>query len=478
MKRVICIGGVLALSVAFLAMGIGLLHISSMPRAAAAPNAVQLAVAHLAPFAPNPNTAVTVTVNGLPVLTDISYGETSKGYAVLPIGGSYVVHLIPAGSPTPVLTKTIVVTDGNAYTAVAVGGAYGHDLDILLLEDQTTIPVGLASVRIGHLAPFASVITDTLADVCLQDGTVILDNVPFGTVGGYLPLLAGRVDLKIMNADNTATLIDLYPVTLSPGDLLSVFATGDGVNQPLGVFAMFNSPADGFLPLAAALQVAHLAPFGPTPMTAVTVTLQGTPVLTNVVYGVSTGYMPILAGVDQEVGILPAGASDPALTATLNLTQAKGFAAVAYGGANTWNLGLMLLEDDAIPPFPTTAKVRIGHLAPFSYTLIGTLADIRTQTGLLAHPALDDVPYGAVTSFLPLPAALYDLKITDGGNTVTLIDLFPIAINDGDTLSVFAVGDGTNQPLGVYALPLGQPGFMLPLARYTYLPHIVKNAGP
>jgi hypothetical protein len=72
---------------------------------------------------------------------------------------------------------------------------------------------------------------------------------------------------------------------------------------------------------------------------------------------------------------------------------------------------------------------------------------------------------------------MYDLKITDGANTMTLIDLFPVYFVEGGILSVFAVGDGINQPLGAYALPPGQPGFMLPLTRYVYTPIVVRNAG-
>jgi hypothetical protein len=180
---------------------------------------------------------------------------------------------------------------------------------------------------------------------------------------------------------------------------------------------------------------------------------------------------------DHEVGIVPMGDPGPALTTTINLTHATGFAAVAYGGTNNWDLGLMLLEDDPTPPLSGYAKVRIGHLAPFSNTITGTLADIRTQTGPLVDPSLDDVPFEAVTGYLDLPADTYDLKVTDADNTMTLIDLFPVPFKDGDILTVFAVGDGSNQPVGAYALPLGEPGEMLPLvAQYLYMPLIFKNA--
>lgn len=474
MKRWIGLSSAIVLALALVAIGVLTLTQGSAPQAAAAPNAVQLAVVHLAPFAADPGTAVTVTVEGSPVpgLTDIEYGDSSQGYATLPAGGTYEVGLVPAGSTSPVFTKTLTVMDGNAYSAVAVGGANGQPLDILLLEDEASVP-GNAKVRIGHLAPFASVITDTWADIRTQDGTLVdpsLDDVPFGAVTGYLNLPAGTYDLKVTNADGTVTLIDLYPVTLNNGDILSVFATGDGTNQPLGAFAMFNSPADTFLPLAASLQVAHLAPFPMSATTGVTVTLDNTPVLTDVVFADSTGYLnPIMADVDHEVGIVVPGSSDPVVTATINLMQAKGYTALAVGDITNQDLALLLLEDEMAAS--GTAKVRIGHLAPFASDLADTKADVRFQDGTLVA-GLDDVTFGAVTGFLSLPPGEYDVKITDADNTMTLIDPYPFTLTDGEITSVFAIGDGTNQPLGAFKLPVGAQGALMPLAASLQVAHL------
>ncbi|MFW6136282.1 MAG: hypothetical protein ACOC7N_05630, partial [Chloroflexota bacterium] len=72
----------------------------------------------------------------------------------------------------------------------------------------------------------------------------------------------------------------------------------------------------------------------------------------------------------------------------------------------------------------------------------------------------------------------YDLKITAPGGSPTLIDPFLVAFEEGDILSLFAVADGTNQPLGVFALPSGQPGFLLPLAKYQWLPLVAKDVAP
>jgi hypothetical protein len=114
----------------------------------------------------------------------------------------------------------------------------------------------------------------------------------------------------------------------------------------------------------------------------------------------------------------------------------------------------------------------VGHLAPFASVITDTLADVRLQDG---SPVITDVTYGAVAPYLTLPAATYDLKITSPGGNVTLIDPTAVTFSDKEIISVFAVGDGINQPLGVYALPSGQPGFLLMLEEFmVYLPSVLK----
>ena len=431
----------------------------------------RLAVVHLAPFAADPGTAVTVTLDGGVVLTDFEFADSTGYLTVDP--GEHLVGIFVPGVVDPVISATVDLMEDTDYTAIAIGGANGWDLELLALMDDNTPPaVGNAKVRIGHLAPFAAVISDTLADVRLQDGTVILDDVPYGAVAGYLELPAGVYDLKITTADGSATLIDLMPVSLSDGDILSVLAVGDGVNQPVGAFAL-PSGAEGFLlPLAASLQIAHLAPFAADPDTAVTVTLDSEVVLTNFEFADSTPYLPIEAGIDHLVEVFPAGAMDPAITATINLMQATDYSAIAIGGANGWDLELKLLVDENAPPAVGNAKLRIGHLAPFAAVISDTLADVRLQDGTVI---LDDVPYGAVAGYLELPAGVYDLKITTADGSVTLIDPLAVSVKDGDILSVYAVGDLGNQPVGAFALPSGVEGFLLPLtAGQIYLPIVMR----
>ncbi|MFO7680897.1 MAG: choice-of-anchor J domain-containing protein, partial [Chloroflexota bacterium] len=205
-----------------------------------------LRVAHLAPFAMDPGTAVTVTLNGAPALTDFAYGDSTT-YIELP-AGEYDVEIFPGSSASPAITRTVNLATGMYYSAVAIGDGVNQDLALLALADDNTAPAaGKFHLRLGHLAPFAA--GATTADIRLQDGTIVVDDVDFSDVTAFIPLDAGTYDLKITTADGLTTLIDPLPVTFAEGDIVTAFATGEGVNQALGVFAWPVDVEGFFLPL-------------------------------------------------------------------------------------------------------------------------------------------------------------------------------------------------------------------------------------
>ncbi len=205
-----------------------------------------LRVAHLAPFAMDPGTAVTVTLNGSPALTNFAYGDSTT-YIELP-PGEYLVEIFPGSSSTAAISATVTLDPDTYYTAVATGDGVNQDLELLALVDDNTAPAaGNFHLRLGHLAPFDT--GTALADIRLQDGTPVLTNVAYGDVTGYIPLPAGTYDLKITTPGGAVTLIDLEPVTFAAGDIVTAFATGDGSNQALGVFAWPVDVEGFFLPL-------------------------------------------------------------------------------------------------------------------------------------------------------------------------------------------------------------------------------------
>jgi 2',3'-cyclic-nucleotide 2'-phosphodiesterase (5'-nucleotidase family) len=431
----------------------------------------RLAVAHLAPFANTPaGTSVTVTLDSTPVLTNIVYGA-STGYITV-TDGAHLVQIYPAGSASPAISSSVVLSANQSYSAIAIGDGANQPLSLLALLDTTAPISGSARVRIGHLAPFADTITDTLADVRLQDGTLLLGDVPFGAAAPYLTLPAGTYDLKITAPGGSPTLIDPLPVALNSNAILSVFATGDGAQQPLGAFAWTSTQVGSFLPLGAQLAVAHLAPFASTLAgTSVTITLNSTPVLTDFVYGESTGYLVVPEG-PNRVDVYVGSSLAPFHTVTVTLPQAESNSLIARGDGINFAVDIVRGIDDTVP-VSGSAKIRLGHLAPFTNTIAGSWADVRLQDGTLL---LGNMPFGSLAPYLTLPAGTYDLKITAPGGYPTLIDPLPVTLNSNDILSVFATGNGTLQPLGAFAWTSTQPGSFLPLGAQLAVAHLAPFA--
>lgn len=201
-------------------------------------------VVHLAPFAED--ASVSVTFNVIDELTGIEYGD-STGYHTFE-AGLYDVAVTPTGAVDPAIEATFMLEADTYYTILAVGDGVNQPLDLILLEDDLTPPTaGTFHLRLGHLAPFAA--GPATADIRLQDGTPVLLGVGFGDVTGFIPLPEGEYDLKITTPGGDVTLIDPLPVVFTEGMIISAFATGEGANQPLGVYALPAYDAGFFLPL-------------------------------------------------------------------------------------------------------------------------------------------------------------------------------------------------------------------------------------
>ena len=146
------------------------------------------------------------------------------------------------------IEATVELETDTYYTVLAVGDGVNQDLGLIPLVDDLTEPeAGKFHLRLGHLAPFDT--GPATADVRLKDGTPVLEDVDFGDVSGYLELDAGEYDLVITTPGGGTVLIDPEPVTFAEGDIVSAFATGEGVNQDLGVFALPAGEVGAFLPL-------------------------------------------------------------------------------------------------------------------------------------------------------------------------------------------------------------------------------------
>ncbi|NOK64159.1 MAG: hypothetical protein GFH27_549415n21 [Chloroflexi bacterium AL-W] len=420
-------------------------------------------IAHLAPFADTvEGTSVSVLVNGEPALEEFVFGDATD-YLELP-AGEYRVDVVPTGATESAISGALTLVAGQDYTVAAIGDGSNQPLELLALEDDNSAPEEhRAKLRIVHTAPFAAELSDTAVDIRKENGRLFkgLAGVEYKQASPYLDIRARTFDLKITAPGGDPTLIDVPPVTFESGDIVTVFAIGDGVNQPTSVLSVVGTPRDGDGEEPARVTIAHLAPFADTVEdTSVSVLVNGEPALENFVFGDTTDFIELPAD-EYQVDVIPTGATESAISGALTLAAGQDYTVAAIGDGANQPLELLALEDDNSTAGPGNAKIRVVHAAPFAADLADTEVDLRTERGDVVGE-LTNVPYKVASSYLEVPVGLYDLKITTPGGEQTLIDIPPFIVFNNTVVTVFAIGDGANQPTGVTAITGGTPFLVFP----------------
>lgn len=201
--------------------------------------------------------------------------------------------------------------------------------------------------------------------------------------------------------------------------------------------------------------VLHLAPFADTAEgTQVDVFVNGGEAISDFQFGEFTGYIELDAG-ETLVEIVPEGASEPALSGSFMLMDGVSYSVAAIGDGANQPLELFALVDDNPSPMDGNVAVRVAHTAPFAASLAATEVSVRTDGGTVVN-GLQGVPYKVDSGFFMLPGDTeYNLKIASNDGSVNLIDVKPATLPAGANVTLWAIGDGVNQDLGVLAWPVG-----------------------
>jgi hypothetical protein len=120
------------------------------------------------------------------VLRHVAYGDVSSYERMA--AGEYTVAMRPAGalaSSKPVLSATVDVMPGGAYTVAGLGPAAGLRLQVL--HDRLTTPKGKALVRVIQASLHQPRVTVRLG------GTVLARALAFGSFTGYHAIQPGTV---------------------------------------------------------------------------------------------------------------------------------------------------------------------------------------------------------------------------------------------------------------------------------------------
>lgn len=203
------------------------------------------------------------------------------------------------------------------------------------------------------------------------------------------------------------------------------------------------------------VQIVHAAPFADSlEGTSVTVTANGGVVLEDFLFKDFTEYLTLPAG-DYDLAVIPTGAEDPAITASVTLESGTDYTVLAVGDGVNQDLALWPLVDNVEAPASGNLNIRVVHAAPFADSSEATEVSIRTAGGGVVND-LVGVPYFAQSGFFEIPAGNYDLKVASNDGQTNFIDPLPADLPAGVNLTVIAIGDGANQPLGILAVPVGE----------------------
>ncbi len=191
---------------------------SSTSTASAETSGGWIRLAHLSPDTDAVNVALTSVGNSKAMvkLSDVEYGDVSA-YSKVP-AGQYVASMTPAGGSAdskPVVTQSVTVKDGYAYTVAAVGT--NANLKGVVLNDDLRAPSsGNAKVRLLQASTNAPTVTVTAVD-----GPVLARDASFASATGYAQIKAGVWTVNVKPDSGSAAAINTK-VTAVPGSVNTI----------------------------------------------------------------------------------------------------------------------------------------------------------------------------------------------------------------------------------------------------------------
>lgn len=191
---------------------------------------------------------------------------------------------------------------------------------------------------------------------------------------------------------------------------------------------------------AAKVRVLHSAPDVP----AVTVYVNGQPAIQSLDPLEATGYLDLPAGT-YEVAVALAGrpVSEAVLKTNLTLEDGKRYTGHATGLLADNSVRLGVTEDAWRAPF-TRSSLRVWHNSPDA-PAVDVIVNGQTT--------LSNVPYGAISRYLPLAPGRYDVRINVAGTTTSVFS-GAVQLARGESYTAVALGSvtGTGEPFEVQVL--------------------------
>jgi hypothetical protein len=188
------------------------------------------------------------------VLHHVAYGVVSPYESLA--AGDYTVAMRAAGAAAaskPVLSASLDVAQGGAYTVAGLGPESG--LRLAVVKDQLTTPPGKAVIRVIQASLKQHVVTVT------WNGTAAVSSLDFGSVSSYQAVTPGTETLHVAGESQAAN----STVTLAAGSVHTIVVLDGSTGLVLDNFV--DAAGSGDAPSgAAATGFGGTAPRVPSPL--------------------------------------------------------------------------------------------------------------------------------------------------------------------------------------------------------------------
>jgi hypothetical protein len=158
-----------------------------------------------------------IFVDGAKLLSSFQFGAVT-GYVAIPPGPHKVqIALVGKGIGGSVLSQTLAVTPGLAYTVAAIGSQQtGPSLEVFV--DSNYVVPGSTKVRVYNLSPNAGTLSVS------NGSNNLLSNLAYKQASSYLALSAGSYAFNVA-ASNSSTNLSLSSA-LKANTVQSIFLVG------------------------------------------------------------------------------------------------------------------------------------------------------------------------------------------------------------------------------------------------------------
>ena len=222
-----------------LLLGVGLLGICGLaaffggqPFISSAHPATSPAFVRVIHASPDVGTA-DVFVDGAKLLSSFAFGAVT-GYAAVPPGPHKVqIALVGKGIGGSVITQTLDVNPGYAYTVAAIG-TQQSGLSLEVFVDNNLLSPGTAKLRVYQLSPDAGSVS------VAAGGTTLLNGIGYQNASNYLTVAKGGYTFQVASPGNNATLSTSE--TLNANTIASLFVIGMFNGTPKSALVTSQAP--------------------------------------------------------------------------------------------------------------------------------------------------------------------------------------------------------------------------------------------